>query len=314
MCAKIYGYPRLFEVIKTTRPLLMLDRVKIDTDTGKVLGKKVVSVNEPYFPGHFPDSPIMPGVLQLAALSQAAEALLRSKGVVEEKDDLKITMVNRYKFRSPALPGDLLDISVELIEEADGIHRFKGAVTCQGKTVSQGEFGLKAVTGTPDREHADSFNAVLPLTEEEQNKTEGREECAAIMQNIPHRFPFLLVDRQICFDKENLTNVVVKNISGGEDFFRALRRPVLPEYLQAEIAAQAGCALAFETPESENKLAYFMSIDKAEFNEEVVAGDQLLIRVEAALRGKLGSCVSRMFVGERQVAQLSVKFVFVDKE
>ncbi|MDT8391600.1 MAG: hypothetical protein RRC34_13945 [Lentisphaeria bacterium] len=314
MRAKIYAYPRLFDVIKTTRPLLMLDRVEVDTDRNAALGKKVVSANEPYFPGHFPDAPIMPGVLQLAALAQAAEALLRTQGVVEDNEDLKITTVNRYKFRSPALPGDLLDINVELVEETHGIHRFKGAVTCQGKAVSQGEFTLKAVTGIPDRENTESFHAALPLTEEEKHRTEGREECAAIMRNIPHRFPFLLVDRQICFDKEKLTNVVVKNISGGEAFFHALRRPVLPEYLQAEIAAQAGCALAFETPESEGKLAYYMSIDKAEFSEEIVAGDQVLIRVEAALRGKLGSCVSRMFVGERQMAELSVKFVFVDKE
>ena len=135
-----------------------------------------------------------------------------------------------------------------------------------------------------------------------------------IMEALPHRYPFLLIDRQLSFDRETSCNVVVKNVSGGEEFFAALRRPVLPEYLQAEIAAQACCALAFELPEAKGKLAYYMSIDKAVFHEEVVAGDQLIIRGSGSVRGKLGSCDTVLQVGGRKVAELSVKFILVDKE
>lgn len=312
MCAVIYGYPRLGEVVKTGRPLLMLDRLRIDADSASATGLKVVSGNEPYFPGHFPSSPIMPGVLQLGAMCQAAEGLLRETGKISDAQDVRITGVNRFKFRKPALPGDRLEIHVQLLAaDAEGF-AVKGTVVCEGSTVSQGDITLAGVEGTPCRESDGQFSPALPPVA--ADTVAGREECADIMKSIPHRFPFLLIDRQLSFDRENSCNVVVKNVSGGEEFFTALRRPVLPEYLQAEIAAQACCALAFELPETKGKLAYYMSIDKAVFTEEVVAGDQLIIRGSGTVRGKLGSCTTHLLVGDRQVAELSVKFILVDKE
>lgn len=312
MCATVHNYSRLADLVKVGRPLLMLDRVKIELERRTATGVKVVSVNEPYFPGHFTGSPIMPGVLQLASMVQSAEALLRSQGSLAETQDVRVKAVKRFKFRNPALPGDLLLVDVAWQDETDGVFSFTGAVTCEGKTVSQGEFKLVGVEGTPSRDTSDDFAPELPIDEREA-LGEGFENCAEMMHNIPHRYPFLLVDRQLSFDRENSCNVVVKSVSGGEVFFAALRRPVLPEYLQAEIAAQAACALAFEMPESKGKLAYYMSIDNAEFFDEVVVGDRIVIRVHGLVRGKLGTCTSTMSVGARKVAELSLKFILIDK-
>lgn len=313
MCALFYGYSRLAEVIRARRPLLMLDRVRIDPDAKTAQGIKAVSCNEPYFPGHFPGAPIMPGVLQLAALTQAAEAYLRGCGQLPVDCDLRLTRVNRYKFRNPALPGDRLSLDVELREESGNQFVFKGTVVCADKTVSAGEFALAVADELPDRENPDGFCPEVSVSDLESEEI-GMEECEELMQDIPHRFPFLLVDRQLSFTREDSCNLVIKNVSGGEEFFAALPRPAVPGYLLAEIAAQACCALAFDLPENRGKLAYYMSIDKAVFNAEVVPGDQLLIRVVGSIKGKLGSCQTVLSVGKDQVASLVVKFIFVDRE
>ncbi len=307
----LYGYSRLSEVVKVKRPLLMLDRVRVDIVAGMATGIKAVSVNEPYFPGHFPETPIMPGVLQIAAMAQTAEALLRAGGEVAELDDLLLVGFDRLKFRKPALPGDRLEIGVERVACEEAGFSFKCVVDCGGQTVSQGNLRLALAGPLPRRDGADEFCPPLPFAD--QAAVGGGEESAQLIKMIPHRYPFLLIDRQLAFDRENCRNVVVKNISGGEEFFRALRRPALPAFLQAEIAAQACCALAFELPEARGKLAFFMSIDRAVFLAEVVPGDQLVICGEGNVRGRLGSSTSTLHVGSTKVAEMTVKFVLVDK-
>ena len=103
-------------------------------------------------------------------------------------------------------------------------------------------------------------------------------------------------------------------MTGNEPFFAGDSPAILPSYVHAEIAAQAGCALALSQPGNENKLAFFMSIDKSNFYSPVVPGDQLLLDVKVEPRGRFGKGHGDMYVGERKVSDIDLKFAIVERE
>jgi 3-hydroxyacyl-[acyl-carrier-protein] dehydratase len=96
-------------------PFLLLDRIiKLDLEENFIVGLKCVTMNEMFFNGHFPDAPIMPGVLILEALAQTGGVLVHQKGF---NDKLAVLLnINNAKFRRPVVPGD------QLILEARGVH------------------------------------------------------------------------------------------------------------------------------------------------------------------------------------------------
>ena len=96
-------------------PFLLIDRVIDLTRKQRIVAIKNVSVNEPYFAGHFPGQPIMPGVLIVEAIAQAGGALLLTE--IEDRDDklMVFTGIERARFRRPVLPGDQLRIEVEVL-------------------------------------------------------------------------------------------------------------------------------------------------------------------------------------------------------
>src|SRR3546814_14831321 len=118
-----------------------------------------------------------------------------------------------------------------------------------------------------------------------------------IMDMIPHRYPFLLIDRVVDIQSD-VSAVGIKNVSINESFFQGHfpRQPVMPGVLIIESMAQTAAVLVVSTlgPESEGKLVYFMSVDNARFRKPVFPGDQLHIHVakrsEERLVGK--ECVS----------------------
>jgi len=103
-----------------------------------------------------------------------------------------------------------------------------------------------------------------------------------IMEMIPHRYPFLLVDRVVDV-KKDASAVGIKNVSANENFFQGHfpSRPVMPGVLIIEAMAQTAAVLVVATlgPESEGKLVYFMSVDNARFRKPVVPGDRLELHV-----------------------------------
>ena len=109
-------------------PILMIDRV-LECEPGKrILALKNVSANEPYFPGHFPQRPVMPGVLILEAMAQAAAILVfQTLGVrPDEKSVYYYAGIDNARFKRPVEPGDQLVIEVELIRAKAGIYKYKG--------------------------------------------------------------------------------------------------------------------------------------------------------------------------------------------
>ena len=138
-----------------------------------------------------------------------------------------------------------------------------------------------------------------------------------IKELIPHRYPFLLIDGiQILTPNESATGI--KNVSVNEPFFEGHfpDRPVMPGVLIIEAMAQtAGClVVASLGKESEGKLVYFMTIEKARFRKPVVPGDRLIINVEKLRsRGSVFKFSAEAYVGEVLAAEASFSAMIVDK-
>ena len=125
---------QIMKVLPHRYPFLMVDRV-ISIDGNHIVAQKNVSVNEPYFEGHFPDHPIMPGVLQLEAIAQVAGILMLKKA--ENFGKLAYFMAaENVKWRKPVLPGDILTIDVELTKSRGKIGKAIGKCLVNGEEVS----------------------------------------------------------------------------------------------------------------------------------------------------------------------------------
>ena len=136
-----------------------------------------------------------------------------------------------------------------------------------------------------------------------------------IMQVLPHRYPFLLVDKVLEF-QEGKHIVGVKNVTVNEQFFTGHfpEKPVMPGVLILEAMAQTAGILMLSRPESRGKLAYFMSMDKVKFRKTVVPGDQLLLKINV-VKIKLRTIQIRgtAYVGNKLVAEADMMFSLVSK-
>jgi 3-hydroxyacyl-[acyl-carrier-protein] dehydratase len=123
-------------------PFLLVDRIT-EFEAGKrIIGKKNVTINEPFFLGHFPEHPIMPGVLILEAMAQVGGVYAILAKEVGENQVPYFVGIDKAKFRKPVLPGDVLKLELELLKVRRGIYNFKGTATVDGKLVAEAE--LKA--------------------------------------------------------------------------------------------------------------------------------------------------------------------------
>jgi 3-hydroxyacyl-[acyl-carrier-protein] dehydratase len=120
-------------------PFVMVDRVTEIISGKSIRGHKCVSINEPWFPGHFPDRPIMPGVLILEAMAQAAGVLtFRSRGVTPDESSVYYYVgIDRARFKKPVVPGDQLEIEVHIERELRGIVKFNCWARVEGKVVAE---------------------------------------------------------------------------------------------------------------------------------------------------------------------------------
>ena len=122
-------------------PFLMIDRV-VSMEKGKCIqALKNVSINEPFFNGHFPHRPVMTGVLMLEAMAQAA-ALLAFDAIGERPDDKTVYYfagIDSARFKRPVEPGDQLIMDVELLRVKSGIFKFKGVTRVDGNVVCEAE-------------------------------------------------------------------------------------------------------------------------------------------------------------------------------
>jgi len=122
-------------------PFLLVDRV-VSIEPGKALrAYKNVSVNEPFFEGHFPGHPVMPGVLVLEALAQASAILAyRTTGFDPAQKVTYLMAIDGAKFRRPTVPGDRLELEVEVLRFKGSILKTRGVAKVDGEVVAEGEF------------------------------------------------------------------------------------------------------------------------------------------------------------------------------
>ncbi|NWG52924.1 MAG: 3-hydroxyacyl-ACP dehydratase FabZ [Hydrogenophilaceae bacterium] len=122
-------------------PFLLVDRARDYQPFTAIRAIKCVSVNEPFFPGHFPGAPVMPGVLQIEAMAQAG-ALLMSKSLDADisKHLIFFMGIEKARFRKPVRPGDMLEIPVEVIFHRRNIFKFKGRAEVNGELAAEAEF------------------------------------------------------------------------------------------------------------------------------------------------------------------------------
>jgi UDP-3-O-[3-hydroxymyristoyl] N-acetylglucosamine deacetylase/3-hydroxyacyl-[acyl-carrier-protein] dehydratase len=133
----------IMKVLPHRHPFLLIDRVLAFEGTTKAVGQKAVTVNEPFFPGHFPGHPVMPGVLQVEAMAQMASLLLsRSTGQAGKIG--YFMSADKVKFRKPVVPGDTLIIEVEMTKARGKIARATGICRVKNDIVSEAElmFGI----------------------------------------------------------------------------------------------------------------------------------------------------------------------------
>jgi UDP-3-O-[3-hydroxymyristoyl] N-acetylglucosamine deacetylase/3-hydroxyacyl-[acyl-carrier-protein] dehydratase len=133
----------IMKVLPHRHPFLLVDRILGFDGTTKVVGQKAVTINEPFFPGHFPGHPVMPGVLQVEAMAQVASILLFKNTGVGGKIGYFMS-ADKVKWRKPVLPGDTLIIEVELTKSRGKIAKAIGVCRVKGEIVSEAElmFGI----------------------------------------------------------------------------------------------------------------------------------------------------------------------------
>ncbi len=127
-------------------PFLLVDKIlEIHLEDGWIVGQKSVTMNEPFFQGHFPKFPIMPGVLILEALAQTAGVFIHQKGYQDRSAFL--LNVNNAKFRRPVVPGDSLELHVQSLHLGSRAGKVVGKAMVEKQLAAQAEIGfaLKAL-------------------------------------------------------------------------------------------------------------------------------------------------------------------------
>ncbi len=122
-------------------PFLLVDRAVDYVANTSIRGIKNVTINEPFFPGHFPGAPVMPGVLQIEALAQTG-ALLMSKTLEADitKHLILFMSVENARFKRPVMPGDVMEMPVEVLFQRRNIFKFRGRVEVNGELATDCEF------------------------------------------------------------------------------------------------------------------------------------------------------------------------------
>ena len=134
------------EHIPHRTPMLLIDRVLQIVADKSAVGVKAVSNGEPFFAGHFPDYPIMPGVLIVEAMAQTAACVACVTLGEETRGKLVFfTTIENARFRKPVRPGDLLELHVEKVTSKGPLWKFKGVAMVEGKKVAEADFGAMIV-------------------------------------------------------------------------------------------------------------------------------------------------------------------------
>ena len=140
----------ILKILPHRYPFLLIDRVMEITRTKRIVAIKNVTVNEPFFVGHFPAGPIMPGVLIVEAMAQAGGVLLLTEVPDREDKLLVFTGIERARFRRPVTPGDQLRIEVDVLVLRGNAGRLQGKAYVDGKLACEAVVTCRLLIGGPE--------------------------------------------------------------------------------------------------------------------------------------------------------------------
>ena len=133
------------KIIPHRYPFLLVDKIIECDDDSRIVGIKSVTINEPFFQGHFPEFPVMPGVLIVEAMAQVACILAMRVLKKEGNPSVFFTGIDGVKFRKPVVPGDVLRLELTKTKQRGELFRFDGKALVDEKVVTQGS--IQAVLG-----------------------------------------------------------------------------------------------------------------------------------------------------------------------
>ena len=141
MNAETCNIDEIKKLIPHRYPFLLIDKVIDIVKNESATGVKNVTVNEPYFPGHFPSSPVVPGVLQIESMAQTAAVLVaKSLNVSNSNALVLLTTIDNAKFRKPVIPGDVMSLVISVKRIRNKLWKFGGQVIVDSQKVSECEF------------------------------------------------------------------------------------------------------------------------------------------------------------------------------
>jgi 3-hydroxyacyl-[acyl-carrier-protein] dehydratase len=133
----VYGVTDIMKFLPHRYPFLLVDRiVELEADK-RIVGLKNVTINEPFFQGHFPGAPVMPGVLIIEAMAQVAGVMIYRDLPDREKKLIYFTGIENAKFRRPVVPGDQLRIEMELLNRRNNFGKMAGRASVEGKLAAE---------------------------------------------------------------------------------------------------------------------------------------------------------------------------------
>lgn len=136
----------IMELIPHRYPMLLIDKLKILNETSAI-GYKNVTFNELYFQGHFPNAPIMPGVMIVEAMAQSAGAFSCYQMSEKSTENLVyFTSIGEAKFRKPVTPGDVIEFHIEMIQSRKMLHKYRGAAKVNSQLVTEAIFSAMIVS------------------------------------------------------------------------------------------------------------------------------------------------------------------------
>jgi 3-hydroxyacyl-[acyl-carrier-protein] dehydratase len=143
---------RIKRMIPHRYPFLMIDKVVNIQKGVSAVGIKNVTSNEPFFPGHFPAEPVMPGVLIVEAMAQTAGVVVvDALGMIDQDLTVYFMTIDGCRFRNKVVPGDVLELHVQVIRSRSRVFRFGGRAMVDGKLVAEAEYSAMIVNANDKR-------------------------------------------------------------------------------------------------------------------------------------------------------------------